>query len=98
MPADELLMRLKVTNKVSSASKRNAEGVHSGKRAERALIQKTADTINSEFVRNALSYIQFLIGEVLRQPGFSTNIVKGLAPFDPFIMLKRPTDTLRRVV
>ena len=92
MPADEFSIRLKMTKKVSSASKPMAEGGHSGKRTERALIQKTADTIKSEFVQGGLSHIQLLIDEVLRQTVFSTNIVKGLAAFDPFIMIKRPTE------
>ena len=61
MEPEEILIRRNVTNKVSTASERKAEGFLSGKRSERALIQKTADTIRSEFIQDALSYIQHCI-------------------------------------
>ena len=98
MPQEEFLIRLKMTNKVSSASKRKSEGVHSGKRTERALIQKTADTIKSEFVQEGLSYVQYLINEVLRQAGLSFKSVKWLAAFGPFIKFKRPTGVAHRAL
>ena len=96
MPVDEFLTRLKMTNKVSKASKQKAEGIHSGKRVEKNVIAKTAGTVKGEFVRDGQSYLQFLVGEVLRRAGLSSNLVKGLAAFDPFVMFKRPIDiTLR---
>ena len=91
-PVEEFLTRLKMTNKVSKACKLKSEGVHSGKKVDKALVQKTASTIRSEFVHDGQTYIQYLIGEVLRQAGLSSNIVKGLAAFDPFIMFRRPTE------
>ena len=96
MTLGEFLIRLNVTNKVSTASKRKPEGVHSGKRSERVLIQKTTDTIRSEFIQDALSYIQHLIGEILRQTGLSSDIIKELAAFDPYIMLRRLTKVALR--
>ena len=65
MPADELLTRLKMTNKVAVASKLKSEGIHSGKRVDNAVIEKTAGTVKSDFVREEQSYIPNLIGEVL---------------------------------
>ena len=47
------------------------------------MIQKSAGTIKSDFVHDGQSYLQYLIGEVLRQAGISPNIIKGLAAFDP---------------
>ena len=37
-----------------------------------------------------------MINGVLQRTGLSTNLVKGLAAFDPFIMLKRPMDVALR--
>ena len=53
MAAGEFLVRLNTTNKVASARKRKAEGVHSGERSDRALVQKTAETLKAEFVQDA---------------------------------------------
>ena len=96
MTAGEFLVRLNMTNKVASACKRKAEGVHSGKRSDRALVQKTAETIKTEFVQDAMAYLKHLLSEVLRQAGLSSNIIKGLAAFDPHIMVKRPTEVALR--
>ena len=87
LSGEEFLIRLNMSNKVATASKRKAGGVHSGKRIERAILQKTADTIKAEVVQDGLQYLQCLIGEVLHPTGLSSNIIKGL-----FIMLKRPTE------
>ena len=70
--------------------------VHSGKRVERAILQKTTDTIKAEFVQDVLQYLQCLIGEVLRQAGLSSNIIKGLAAFDPYMMFRRPIEVALR--
>ena len=96
MAAGEFLVRLNMTNKVASACKRKAEGVHSGKRSDRALVQKTAETIKAEFVQDAMAYLKHLPSEVLRQAGLSSNIIKGLAAFDPNIMVMRPTEMALR--
>ena len=96
MPVDEFLTRLKMTNNVSKASKQKAEGIESGKRVEKSVITKTAGTVKEEFVRDGQSYLQLLIGEVFRRAGLSSNLVKGLAAFDPFLMFKRPTDVALR--
>ena len=96
MPADEFLTRLKMMNMVAKASKLKSVDIHSGKMVDKSTIQKTAGTVKSVFVRNGHSYLQYLSSEVLRQTGLSSNIVKGLAAFDPFIMLKRPTEVALR--
>ena len=96
MSAEEYLIRLQMTNKVTRACKLKSEGIHSGKRADKALVQKTALTMKTEFIRDGQAYLRYVIGEVLRQAGLSSNIVKGLAAFDPFIMLRRPTEVALR--
>ena len=48
------------------------------------------------FIDGALHFIQYLINSVLRQTGLSSDIIKGLAAFDPFIMFKRPTEVALR--
>ena len=85
-----------MTNKLSKAWKLKSEGIHSGKKADKALVQKAALTMKSEIVRDGQAYFQYLIVEVLRQAGLSTIIVKGLAAFHPFIMFKRPTEVAFR--
>ena len=96
MPADEFLTRLKMTNKVAKSCKQKAEGVHSGKKIDRAAVQKTATTIKNDFVRDTQSYLQYLIGTVLRQAGLCSNLVRGLAAFDPHIMVHRATEVALR--
>ena len=48
--------------------------------------------MNFDFVRDGQSYLQHLISDILRQAGLSSNIVEGLATFDPFVMLKMATE------
>ena len=86
MAEDEFLLRLKLINKVTTSSKARAEGLHFGKKSERAAIQKTATTVKTGFVNDALHYIQYLINSVLCQTGLSSDIIKGLATFDPYII------------
>ena len=96
MPADEFLHRLKMANKVTKASKQKAESIHSGKRVDKAVIQKMAGTVKADFVRGGQSYLQNLVSEILRRAGLCSDIVKGLAAFDPFTMFKRPTEVALR--
>ena len=81
MAPGKFLVQLNMANKSATASKPKAEGVLSGKRSERALVQKTAEAIKSEFVLDAMAYIKHLLSEVLSQ--LSSNIIKGSAAIDP---------------
>ena len=92
LPEDEYLVRLKLSNRVGTASKARAEGIHFGKKSERPAIQATAGRVKTAFVKDIQHYVQFLINEVLKRVGLTSNIAKGLADFDPFIMFKRPMD------
>ena len=85
-----------MTNKVSTACKARAGGFHFSQKTERAAILATAETVKADFVKDSQQYIQFLINGILQRTGLSTNLVKGLAAFDPFIMLKRPIDVALR--
>ena len=96
LPGDEYLIRLKMTNKVSTACKARAEGIHFGRKTERAAILATAETVKADFVKDSQQYIQFLNNGILQRTGLSTKLVKGLAAFDPYIMLKRPMDVALR--
>ena len=96
MAEDEFLLRLKLTNKETTSSKARAEGLHFGKKSERAAIQKTATTVKTGFVNGALHYIQYLINSVLCQTGLSSDIIKCLATFDPYILFNRPTEVTLR--
>ena len=92
LPEDEYLVRLKLSNRVGTASRARAEGIHFGKKSERPAIQATAVTVTTAFVKDSQQYVQFLINEILKRVGLTSNIVKGLAAFDPFIRFKRPMD------
>ena len=96
MPDDEFLVRLKMTNKVASASNLKAAGLHFNKKSSKAAIDKTADAAKTDFVTSAKKYIEFLLGAVLQHTGLSSDLIKGLAAFDPYIMMKRPTDVALR--
>ena len=96
LAGEEYLVRLKLTNKVSSASKAKAEGMHFDKKSERPAILATTETVKADFIKDSQQYVQYLINEVLRQTALTTNIVKGMATFDPFFMFKRPMDVALR--
>ena len=96
LDGEEYLIRLRLSHKVSSASKAKAEGMHFGKKSERPAILVTTETVKSDFVKDSQQYIQYLINEVLRQTGLTTNIVKGMAAFDPLILFKRPMEIALR--
>ena len=96
LPEDEYLIRLKMASKVTAASRARAEGLHFGKKTERSAILASAETAKTDFIKDSQQYIQLTINGVLQRTGLSTNLVKGLAAFDPFIMLKRPMDVALR--
>ena len=96
MTTEEFLARQKFTNKVNTASKQKSEGIHSGTGATPATIQKTADTVKTDFVNSALQYIGYLLETTLRHSGLISDHVKGLAAFDPFNLFRRPTEVALR--
>ena len=58
--------------------------------------KKTAQTVKTSFVTSEFQYIGYLLDAILRQSGLNSDIVKGLAAFDPFILHKRPTEVALR--
>ena len=89
---EDFLVRLRLVNKVATASKQSAEIVHLNKKSEKAAIEKTADEATSSFAREGLHFVHYLLKEILNQAGLRSEIVKGLAAFDPFILFKRPSE------
>ena len=83
---EDFLIRLRLVNKVATASKQSAEIVHLNKKSE-----KTAGATSS-FAKEGLLFIQYRLKEVLNQTGLRSKIVKGLAAFDLFILFKRPSE------
>ena len=92
----EFLIRLNMTNKVTAASNLKAAGLHFNKKSSKAAIDKTAETAKADFANSAKKYIEYLLGAVLQHPGFSSDPIKGLAAFDPYLMMKRPTEVALR--
>ena len=66
--------------------------MHLNKKSEKAAIDKTAAVVTSSFVKEELQFIQYLINQVLSQAGLSSELIKGLAAFDPFVLFKRPSE------
>ena len=89
---EDFLIRHRLTNRLATASKQCADVVHLNKKSEKAAIDKTAAETTSSFVKEGLHFIQYLIKQVLNQAGLSSEVIKGLAAFDPFILFKRPTE------
>ena len=79
MEADEFRIRQKLTSRVNTASKQEAEGIHSVTDATKSTIQKSTDTVKTDFVTSALHYIGYLLDRTLRQPCLNSDFVKGLA-------------------
>ena len=48
--------------------------------------------MTSSFVKEGLQFIQYLINQVLSQADLSSELIKGLAAFDPFVHFKRPSE------
>ena len=96
MKDDDFLVRLKMTNKVTAASNLKAAGLHFNKKSSKAVIDKTADSAKFDFITSAKKYIEHLLRGVLLHNGLSSDIIKGLAAFEPYIMMKRPTEVALR--
>ena len=64
--------------------------MHSRKKSEAAVIQKTAKQLQEEFVTDGLKYIGHLLDGLRKQVGLNTDIIKGLAAFDPAVFFKQP--------
>ena len=92
MDADEFLIRLKMVKTVTAASNLKAAGIHLNEKSSKAVINKTAEPAKTDFITDAMKHIVYLLGEVLRHTGLSSDVIKRLAIFDPYIMFKMPTD------
>ena len=89
---EDFLIRHRLTNRIATASKQCADVVHLNKKSEKAAIDRTAAETTSSFIKEGLHFIQYLIKQVLNQAGLSSEVIKGLAAFDPFVLFKRPTE------
>ena len=92
MSEEDFLIPHRLTNRIATASKQSAEVTHLNKKSEKAAIEKTAAETTSSFVKEALQFIQYLVKQVLSQAGLSSEVIKGLAAFDPFVLFKRPSE------
>ena len=89
---EEFLVRHRLTTRIATASKQCADVVHLNKKSEKAAIEKTAAETTSSFVKEGLQFIQYLVKQVLNQAGLSSEVIKGLAAFDPSVLFKRPSE------
>ena len=96
MDDEEFLIRLKIVSRVATASNLKAVGLHFNKKSSKAAIDRTAETAKSDFVTSAKDYIKYLLSGVLQHTGLSSDLIKGLAAFDPYILFKRPVEVALR--
>ena len=94
--AEDFLIRVKLSSKVPSASKIEAEGLLVGKKPDKATIQKTVIEVRNDIVQEALSFIRHMIEGVLHQLGLNSLLVQGFAAFNPHILFGRPIDVALR--
>ena len=93
LPRDEYLIRLKLSSRVGTASKTRAEGIRFEKSPNVHTYKPLqTENVKTAFIKVSQPYLQFLINEVLKRTWLTSNIVKGLAAFESFIMFKRPMD------
>ena len=96
MSDEDFLVRLKIASKVTSASNLKAAGLHFNKKSSKAAIDKTAETAKSDFVKSAREFIKFLLSGVLQHSELGSDLIKGLAAFDPHILFRRPVEVALR--
>ena len=96
MDDEDFLIRLKIVSRVAAASNLKAAGLHFNKNSSKAAIDKTAETAKSDFVTSAKDYIKFLLSGILQHTGLSSDLIKELAAFDPYILFKRPVEIALR--
>ena len=83
-----------------------AEGIHFSQkqvsgpsfRAPRNLwrIPKSAAEAKTDFAKDVLHFIRYLLSVVLQKPGLANDLGKGLVAFYSFILFKRPTEVALR--
>ena len=96
MSDEDFLVRLKIASKVTTASNLKAAGLHFNKKSSNAAINKTAESAKSDFVGSARDFIKFLLSGVLQHTELGSDLIKGLAAFDPHILFRRPVEVALR--
>ena len=96
MSDEDFLVRLKIASKVTTASNLKAAGLHFNKKSSKAAINKTAESAKSDFVGSARDFIKFLLSGVLQHTELGSDLIKGLAAFDPHILFRRPVEVALR--
>ena len=96
MDDEDFLVRLKIASRVATACNLKAAGLHFNKKTSTAAIAKTAEVAKSDFVSSAKDFIKFLLAGVLQHTEFTSDLIKGLAAFDPFILFQRPMEVALR--
>ena len=91
LPAD-FLQRLRLDTKVDTVMRHQAAQDLSDQRSDRARVEKHADALKTEFCTKARNYLLFLIEAMRRHVTMTTNNVRGMACFDPQVMLSLPLE------
>ena len=83
---------------MEQAVKRKAANELSGKKLDREHVDSLVQELKSEFCNFARHYYHFLIEALRKHVTVTTNNVRGLASFDPYVMCEMPLEFAHAVI
>ena len=89
------LQRLGFEDKVSLAAKHKAEADVCDKKSRDA-VDKLAAKLKEDFAIMGREYLRYVLRNVLRHVSLTTELVKGLACFDPHMLFRLPLERPKR--
>ena len=93
---DDFLHRLNLSQKLEQALNRKAAAELSDKKLDRAKADDLVAELKKEFCDLARHYYLFLIEGVRKHVTMTTNNVRGMASFDPYVMFEMPLNFATR--
>ena len=86
----QFLTKARITDQVSQASKHKAERDLSETKGSRDAIDKLSSSLHDHFANAGRNYVIFLLESVLKHVNLSSELVKGMASFDPQVLFILP--------
>ena len=90
MKNSEFLVKLKLVRKLNTAAKQRADKDLSGRKPTEASLTYAVNKIRLEFIKEAKSYISYLCTSVQNHVSSTTDLVRGMACFDPHMLFFTP--------
>ena len=88
----DFLVRLKLKQDLDQAATAKVKRDHSDKEGPIPNLAKLVDDCKEKFASKARGYLVFLLGKFLDHHSMNADIVRGLASFDPHMLLGLPTE------